>query len=918
MLREFDTLWKHGTSCCGSMMRTLFCRTTVVAVSITAMAVFSGDCIAQFDVVSQPRVSPRLTIQVPRGTNNDGLDSVTYGPQGSLILSGQWSGVPTDAEQIRVHDPLTGLEFRRIDAGHCHNVWPAFSPDGRQMVCAVGYATNKFPLIDFESGKITKTFAGTGHGSRLAVFSPDGRQILTSHAGMWNYNKSELVCWDVASGERIRQYCEMTEEPVYCARFSPNGQQILTTHRLWRATGDHRSSARIWNVADGALGHTFADPNRFLVDAIFSPDGKLVLASCGKVAVLWDAHSAERLRTLAGHRASIESMAFNEDGTRILTGSADRTVGVWETATGVRVGTVPLVIGIADHVAFSPDGLSAAVGIRRRGVVEIWNLDDVRILPAGSPIREFRMNPFKGTRDEAIAVLRNSMTQIQTATDGRIVSMTLPQNHIPDEVFACLACFPELEELIIRLADIDDLRLTYLAGLTNLRRLVLHDTDISDDGLAILGKFTSLEHLDLSESRFVGWGFGSLNSLDNLTSLDLNRNWWLTGESLEQLNEMERLKSLDLSGNDRIHPESFQHLARVSSLESLDVSHTRCDDQAMISFAKLPRLQTLRLGDSSQVTAQGVRNLAGSSVETLPGPNLQSDEVGALGGLTKLSSYWRHWPAARDADLPSLAGLKNLQNLRVHLTATPAGAAGGDSLGKLSGITKLTISGVPNADWNILGQLSHIPLLSHLCLFDVPDAALATMPRLDRLEILDLSRCDIHSGGLACLSQLPNLRCLLLNPHTLNDGDLAALTLSKSLEELSLSGGSNYEDRTPSFSTPRSLGAMSLTQLGVIPSLQKLDLTGLPITNEGLAAVSKFIQLQFLNLDGTMMNDAGLVHLEQMKQLRHLSLQGTVVGIEAAIQLQHDHLPGCYFTDNWDPEGRGLPPLERSPATESP
>ena len=138
MLREFDTLWKHGTSCCGSMMRTLFCRTTIIAVSITAVAVFSGDCIAQFDVVSQPRVSPRLTIQVPRGTNNDGLDSVTYGPQGSLILSGQWSGVPTDAEQIRVHDPLTGLEFRRIDAGHCHNVWPAFSPDGRQMVCAVG------------------------------------------------------------------------------------------------------------------------------------------------------------------------------------------------------------------------------------------------------------------------------------------------------------------------------------------------------------------------------------------------------------------------------------------------------------------------------------------------------------------------------------------------------------------------------------------------------------------------------------------------------------------------------------------------------------------------------------------------------------------------------------------------------------
>ena len=890
---------------------------------VVAAGTLTGACCAQEKAQSQRQVGPRLTIQIPRGTNNDGLDSLMYGPQGLLIIAGQWTEVPSNTGQIRVHDPLTGQELRRIDAGGCHNVWLAFSPDGRQMVCAAGYSRGELPLIDFESGKIIKTLdlkspVGPEHGSRLAVFSPDGRQILTSHAGMWNYNKSGVASWDVASGKQIKEFFKGTDEPVYRARFSPDGQRILTSQRLWRSDGAHRSSARIWNVDDGALVHTFADPQRFLEDAIYSPDGKTVLASCGEVAVLWDAQSGEKLRTLVGHRARIESIAFSPDGTRVLTGSADRTVGVWETATGSLVGTIPLVIGIGDNVTFSPDVQSAVVGIRRRGVVEIWDLDDVKSLPTGPPIREFKMHPFQGTREEALEVLRTSMTQISTATDGRIVSMTLPQNHLPDEIFACLACFPELEGLTINHADLDDFRLQYLAGLTHLKRLRLHNTDVSDEGLAIVGKFTSLEHLDLSESRFVGWGFASLKSLDKLTSLDLNRNWWLSGVALEHLDQLKNLESLDLSGNRGIRPEAFSHLSQVTSLRSLNLVGTWCDDEPMKAIAKLPRLQTLSLESThSRVTAQGVRNLGGSPVETLWGPELKSDEISALGGLTRLSSYWRLWPAARDRDLPSLMGMQHLKDLRVHVTGTPEGLAGGASLGELKGLTKLTISGAPEADWAILRQLERVPRLTHLCLFGVPDAAMAALPRLEHLEILDLSRCNIHRNGLACLDRLPRLRCLLLNPLTLNDDDLEALALSKSLEDLSLSGGSIYEEHFPSPSTPHALSETSLRHLPLAPSLRRLDLFGLPITDQGLAPLAKLTRLERLDLDATKITDAGLRHLEGMRELRHLRFLGTQVSLEAATRLQRDHIPGCYIYDNWDDEGSGLPPLVKLPATES-
>jgi Leucine-rich repeat (LRR) protein len=841
----------------------------------------------------------------------EGLDSVAYGPDGQLVVSGQWDG------QVRVHDPVTGMELRRIDVGPSHSAWVAFSHDGRRMVCAVGYAIREFPLVDFESGKILKTFEGQGHGSRLAVFSPDGRQILTSHAGLWNYNKSEVVCWDAASGERIQQFCLGTDEPVYCARFSPDGQRILTSHRLWRSDGAHRSSARIWNVADGTLLHTLADPERFLEDAIFSPDGKNVLTSCGEIAVLWDALSGRKLRAFVGHRAKIESIAFSPDGRRVLTGSADRTVGVWETATGSRVGTIPVVVGIVNNVAFSPDGRSAAVGIRRRGAVEVWDLDDVKLGSAGPPIRAFEMRPFQGTREEALAVLRKSNAQIGITADGRIRSMALPQNQTPDEIFACVACFPELEELTINYADVDDFRLQYLAGLSNLKRLVLHDTDISDEGLAILGRLTSLEHLDLSESRLVGWGMAHLNSLDNLTSLDLNRNWWLSGVALEPLDQLKRLERLDLSGNDRIHPAAFRHLARVSSLKSLNVEGTLIDDDAMQAIAKLPRLQTLALSDRTRVTAQGVRNLAGSPVATLSGPDLKEDEIGSLGGLAKLSSFYRLWPAARDSDLPSLVRMKDLADLRVQVTDTPEGAAGGKSLGELHGLETLYIWGDPKSDWTILSHLPRVPRLTQLAFAGVPDEALATMPRLEQLEVLDLSRCNIQRGGLACLGRLPRLRRLLLNPQALNDDDLESLALSKSLEDLCLSGRSaSSPDPLPS-SEPRTLTERSLEHLAALGMLRQLDLTNLPITDQGLAPLATLRRLEQLRLDETKITDAGLKHLEGMPEMRWLSFSGSTVSREAAERLQRDHMPACHIDDNWCDDGcLALQPLVPSPAKE--
>ena len=45
---------------------------------------------------------------------------------------------------------------------------------------------------------------------------------------------------------------------------------------------------------------------------------------------VWDASTGGELKTLNGHTDSVRSVAFSRDGTRIVSGSEDRSVRVWD------------------------------------------------------------------------------------------------------------------------------------------------------------------------------------------------------------------------------------------------------------------------------------------------------------------------------------------------------------------------------------------------------------------------------------------------------------------------------------------------------------------------------------------------------------------------------------------------------------
>ena len=66
----------------------------------------------------------------------------------------------------------------------------------------------------------------------------------------------------------------------------------------------------------------------------FSPDGtKIASGSDDKTVLIWDAASGEQLCSLTGHSDSVWSVALSKDGTRLVSGSADRTVKIWSAGS---------------------------------------------------------------------------------------------------------------------------------------------------------------------------------------------------------------------------------------------------------------------------------------------------------------------------------------------------------------------------------------------------------------------------------------------------------------------------------------------------------------------------------------------------------------------------------------------------------
>ena len=230
----------------------------------------------------------------------------------------------------------------------------AFSPDGRQIVTTDDMAAQ---VWNAETGSLSFTlpYDGTVYD---AVYSADGTKLVVAGG------TGAVKIWETASGRPLREMRRNGAEPRYYAvAMSPDGGRIA-------AIDTRGAVAHLWDATTGELLAEIKNDGSDFPAIAFSNDGRWLATTGGDDVDVLDVQSLRHAVTVHGPR--IRSLAFDPNGSRLLTGAATGDVAVWSVPSGERVQHLRDTRDPVGAVAFSPDGRLVATG-SVAGAIQIWN-----------------------------------------------------------------------------------------------------------------------------------------------------------------------------------------------------------------------------------------------------------------------------------------------------------------------------------------------------------------------------------------------------------------------------------------------------------------------------------------------------------------------------------------------------------------
>ena len=117
-----------------------------------------------------------------------------------------------------------------------------------------------------------------------------------------------------------------------------------------------------------------------------TPDGKRIISgSRDKTIRIWDLESGAPIgKPIEGHSNYVTAVAVTPDGKRIISGSYDNTIRVWDLETGTQIGkTIEGHRCVVSSVVITPDGKHIISG-SWDNTIRVWDLHNG--LPIGNPI----------------------------------------------------------------------------------------------------------------------------------------------------------------------------------------------------------------------------------------------------------------------------------------------------------------------------------------------------------------------------------------------------------------------------------------------------------------------------------------------------------------------------------------------------
>jgi WD40 repeat protein len=239
----------------------------------------------------------------------------------------------------------------------------------------------------------------------FAVFSPDSATLYTAsrEGAIWR--------WEVATGQgrlvfdrrgRLREVAVARDGRVAFAHdevmylLDPNGGlRELGRGSAWAASAqfdplhdrlllrrfDRRGAAVVMHDRLIELSADAFDVHRFAV----SPDGRRIAGAVDDRSIrIWDAATGQLIETLRGHDDQVNEVRFSPDGQLLASASYDRTARVWALGTG-RSRVLRGHGASVDHIEWQAQ--HQLVTGSRDGTVRIWDAPSL-VLPSGLDLAE--------------------------------------------------------------------------------------------------------------------------------------------------------------------------------------------------------------------------------------------------------------------------------------------------------------------------------------------------------------------------------------------------------------------------------------------------------------------------------------------------------------------------------------------------
>ena len=251
--------------------------------------------------------------------HTDWVSQVSISPDGKRIVCSSWDNT------VKVWDADKGTEILTLN-GHTSAVTSvAFSADGKRIVS--GSADNTVKVWDADKGTETSRSRGTQNCVNSVAFSPDGKRIVTRQRRQHGEGLGR------GHGHR-GSHSQGHTEPSHQRGVQPGWQ----THRLRQLGQDGEGVGRQTRAPKSALSR---DTRAVVSSVAFSPDGKRIVSGSGdKTLKVWDADKGTETLSLKGHTNCVTSVAFSPDGKRIVSGSLDDTVKLWDADNGTEIRTL--------------------------------------------------------------------------------------------------------------------------------------------------------------------------------------------------------------------------------------------------------------------------------------------------------------------------------------------------------------------------------------------------------------------------------------------------------------------------------------------------------------------------------------------------------------------------------------------------